>query len=243
MIRGFIDGVTAYGTALTIIRKQSLWKYFFVPALISIVLAVIIFGSSWYLSDDVGNWLSNLYPWDLGKEIVDKISSVFGGLLLVALGLILYKNLVMALASPFMSLLSERVEKNLGSQIQDAPLSLKRILSETVRGLRIAIRNIIRELLITVFLLLLGLFPLFAPFTAILIFITQAFYAGFGSLDFILERYFNMPESVHFVRSNKGLAIGNGAVFLLILMTGVGFLIALPLSTVAATTETIKRLP
>jgi len=242
MIRAFIDGVTAYGEALQIIRKQRLWKYFVVPALISLVLAAIIFGSSWYLSDDVGGWLSNLYPWEFGKLAVEKISSIFGGLLLVALGLILYKNLVMALASPFMSLLSERIERNLGAGIDDSPLTVRRILSETIRGLRIALRNIIRELLITLLLLLLGLIPIFAPFTAILIFATQAFYAGFGSMDYILERHFNMRDSVRFVRANRGLAIGNGTVFLLILMTGVGFLIALPLSTVAATTETLKRL-
>ena len=36
--------------------------------------------------------------------------------------------------------------------------------------------------------------------------------------------------------------MGNGAVFLLILMTVIGFLFVLPLSTAAAASETLKRL-
>jgi len=38
------------------------------------------------------------------------------------------------------------------------------------------------------------------------------------------------------------MAIGNGVVFLLLLFTGIGFILALPLGTVAATIETVKRL-
>ena len=36
--------------------------------------------------------------------------------------------------------------------------------------------------------------------------------------------------------------IGNGTVFMLLLMTGIGFLFAPPLATVAATVESIERL-
>jgi CysZ protein len=38
---------------------------------------------------------------------------------------------------------------------------------------------------------------------------------------------------VRFVRRNRGLAIGNGTVYLLLLLSVVGFLVALPLATVA----------
>jgi len=89
----------------------------------------------------------------------------------------------------------------------------------------------------------LGLIPVFSPFAAVFIFFVQAFYAGFGSMDFTLERHFNLNDSVRFVRRYRGVAIGNGAIFLLLLMTGLGFLIALPISTVAATSEVVKRLP
>jgi CysZ protein len=71
----------------------------------------------------------------------------------------------------------------------------------------------------------------------------QAFYAGFGNMDYTLERHFSYKESIEFVKKRKGIAIGNGIVFMLILLIPVvGILIVLPLSIVAATIETLKAL-
>lgn len=114
-------------------------------------------------------------------------------------------------------------------------------MSDLARGLRIALRNIFRELGATMLLLLLGLAPIFAPFSAILIFIIQSYYAGFSNLDFALERHYRFRESVKFVQNNRMLAIGNGAVFMFLLYTFIGLLVALPLGTVAATIAATKR--
>ncbi|NJL75514.1 MAG: EI24 domain-containing protein [Saprospiraceae bacterium] len=104
-------------------------------------------------------------------------------------------------------------------------------------------RNIIRELIFTLLLLFASLvFPVITPFTAVLIFIIQSYYAGFGNMDYTLERHFNFQESIQFVRANKGLAIGNGLVFVWLILLGIGFLIAPPLSTIAATIETVKAI-
>ena len=242
MIQGFIEGITSYSKALQLISRFRLWGYVWLPGLLSVLLGLAIFGTAWGLSDDIGGWIGQFYPehwW--GGQVVQRIANVFGGLLVLALGLILFKHLVMAIASPFMSFLSEKIEKKmLGAA--EVKFTLARAISDLVRGVTIALRNIIRELFFTVLLLLLGLIPLFSPFTAVLIFLVQAFYAGFGNMDFTLERHFRVRSSVRFVRRHRGLAIGNGTVFLLLLFTGVGFLFALPLGTVAATAETIKRL-
>ena len=61
-------------------------------------------------------------------------------------------------------------------------------------------------------------------------------------MDYTLERHFSSRESIRFVKSHRGLAIGNGTVFMFLLMTGFGFLFAPPLAAVAATIETVKRL-
>ncbi|MEO1714757.1 MAG: hypothetical protein AAFU60_15610 [Bacteroidota bacterium] len=39
MFRDIINGITAYGKALSLTAKLGLWGYFFVPALISLLLA------------------------------------------------------------------------------------------------------------------------------------------------------------------------------------------------------------
>jgi CysZ protein len=167
---------------------------------------------------------------------------MFGGLLVFLLGMIIFKQLVMVVSAPIMSILSEKVENQLVGKDSGVRISLKQIISDIVRGLKIALRNIFREIGATLLLLLFGLIPVFTPFSTILIFVLQAYYAGFGNLDFMLERHYRFRDSVKFVQNNRLLAIGNGAVFMLMLYTFVGFLFALPLGTVAATIAATDRI-
>ena len=245
MINGIIKGVLSHVDALKVIARHGLWGYFVAPAIISILLGIIILGTAWGMTDDIGHWLGKYYPWEWGSAIVERIIGVFGGLAIAIVGFILFKNLVIAFASPFMSPLSEKVEQILSNapKPKATSFSYQKFLGDLIRGITIALRNVIRELFFTFLLFLLGLIPIFTPITTVLIFVIQAFYAGFGNIDFLLERHFNVNGSVRFVRKNRGLAIGNGLVFLLLFLTGIGFLIALPLGTVAATIEGVKRLP
>lgn len=243
MLTNFISGITSYGAAIRHVSNHGLWAYVLAPGLLCILIGLGVFGAAYGLSDNVGDLIDNLWRWDWGRGVVEKIAQVFGGLLVLFLGLIIFKQIIMVLTAPFMSILSEKVENQLlGNAEGGTKLSLPQILSDVSRGLRIALRNIFRELFLTILLLLIGLIPIFSPFTTALIFIVQAYYAGFGNMDFALERHFRYRDSVRFVKSNRALAIGNGSVFLLLLFTFVGFLFALPLGTVAATIETTKRL-
>lgn len=242
MLKGFIDGATAYGRAVGIISKYKLWGYVVIPAIISVLLAFGIFRAIWSWSDNLGHWMAGVYPFDWGHAVVEKTADVIGGFLIAALGLLIFKQVVMAIASPFMSFLSETVEKRLVGA-REAKFTIPNMLNDLWRGIRISLRNIWRELLFTLLCVFLGFIPVFSPFVPFAIFFIQAYYAGFGNLDFTLERYYNVGNSVHFVRNHRGLALGNGTIFMLLLLTGVGFLFALPLGTVAGATETLKRLP
>ena len=241
MLKEFIQAAAAYSRALQLTIRCNLWGYFVVPVLISVLLGGGIFSIAYGLSDNIGGWLMNVYPFEWGKVAVERIGQVLGGVLLAAVGLIIFKNLVIALASPFMSFLSEKIERRLYGG-KSPSFSPAQVISDLIRGLRIAFRLIIRELGITLILVLVGLIPIFSPVIPILIFVVQAYYAGFGNMDFTLERYYRVKGSVQFVRDHRGLAIGNGAVYLLLYFTVIGFLVALPLSTIAATTESLKHL-
>ena len=243
MIKGFIDGATSYIKAFRTISNLRLWGYILAPALLSIVLGVLILGSAWGISDQLGDWVISAYPFERGKAILGKIADVFGAIFIIAIGFILFKHLIMALAAPFMSFLSEKIERHIKGEPDMGGFSTAKMVEDFVRGLTIAIRNIIRELFFTLLLFLLGIIiPILSPIIAPAIFLVQAYYAGFGNMDFTLERHFKVRDSVRFVRQYRGLALGNGTIFLLLFLTGIGFLVALPLGTVAATTETLKRL-
>lgn len=239
-----ISALLAFPRAISIISTHRLWGYIVVPGLVSVLLGVAIFGTAWYVSDDIGAWLIRFYPWEWGRGWIATLVQALGGLFVLLIGLILFKHLVLALASPIMSFLSEKVENIiLGRKVAGA-FSASKAMSDTVRGLRLALRNIIREVFYTLLLFVAGvILPVLSPITSMLILLVQAYYAGFGNMDYTLERYFRVKGSVSFARRHKGVAIGNGLAFLFMLFTLVGFFFALPLSTVAATSETLKYLP
>jgi CysZ protein len=240
-MKDFLAGITSYAAALRHVSTHGLWLWVLLPGLFCLFIGIGILGLAYGLSGEVGDWLDNLWKWEWGSNTVAKIARVFGGLLVLLAGLIIFRQIVMVLTGPFMSLLSEKVEHQLRGKKDDTSLSFGKIVADIVRGLRIALRNLFREIMLTVVLLLLGLIPIFTPFTTALVFVIQAYYAGFGNMDFALERHFGYRESVGFVRRHRSLTIGNGFVFVMLLFTFIGFIFALPLGTVAATIETVKR--
>ncbi|MBU3010107.1 EI24 domain-containing protein [Polaribacter vadi] len=242
MLKNIILGIKEYSGAFALISKLKLWKYFIIPVLISLVTAVLIGIEAYALSDNVGSFIAKIWIWDWGKEIFYGISNFVGGVIVLIIGLILYKHIVMALSAPFMSPVSEKIEKHFYGDVKH----LHRKTSNTeqlIRGLRLNIRNLAKELLISVPILLLKFIPIVNIFSTILLFLVQAYYAGFGNMDYTLERHLDYKGSIDFVSKNKGFAIGNGVVFMLFLLIPiVGIIVVLPLSVTAASTKTLKLL-
>ncbi|MGJ8665439.1 MAG: EI24 domain-containing protein [Patiriisocius sp.] len=239
MIQVVLKGIKAYFGTFKLINQLRLWKYFGVPILISFVTAILIGFSAWGLSDNIGGLIAKIWFWDWGKETFSTISEFLGGAIVIAIGLILYKHIIMAFSAPFMSPVSEKIEHHLlgvNHNHRDTTNT-----AQLVRGIRINVRNLILELLFTIPLLLLSFIPILNLATTVLIFLIQAYYAGFGNMDYTLERHFKYRESINFVKSNRGVAIGNGIVFMAMLFIPViGILMVLPLSVTASTTETVR---
>lgn len=241
---GFIDGVYSYLKAFRIISKMRLWKYIVIPGIISLLLGGGIAATAYGFSGALGAWLVSWYPFTWGASVLASISTWVGGVLIGVTGLIIYKNLVMVIVSPFMTPLAQKVEDNLlGVSNPYSGFSASQAVKDLMRGLFLALRNIIREWFFVMILLPLNLFPgIGSILSGIGIFIVQSYYAGFGNMDYSLERHMDVRERVQYVKDYKGLAIGNGAVFMVLLFTAVGFIFAPPLGTVAATIENVKRL-
>ena len=239
MIKNIILGIKEYAGAFELISKLKLWKYFIIPIIISVVTFVLIGIEAYVLSDNVGAFISKIWIWETGKETFLSISNFVGGIIVLIIGLILYKHIIMALSAPFMSPVSEKIEKHFYGDVKH--LHRKTTNSEQlIRGIRINIRNLGKELLITLPILLLKFIPVVNIFSTFLLFLVQSYYAGFGNMDYTLERHFDYKKSVDFVGKNKGHAIGNGLVFMLCLLIPiVGIIIVLPLSVTAASTKTL----
>ncbi|RMB57995.1 coproporphyrinogen III oxidase [Dokdonia sinensis] len=242
MIKGILNGLKTYGQSFGLISKLGLWKYFAIPMVISFVTAVTIGLSAWGFSDNLGHWIARIWPWEWGAQTFDTIAQIFSALLIIAVGLILYKHIIMAFSAPFMSPVSEKIEKYLKGENHTHRETSN--TEQLVRGIRINVRNLAFELLLTLPILLLNLIPFLGSIVAtVLLFLTQAYYAGFGNMDYTLERHYKYRQSVDFVKKNKGQAIGNGMVFMLFLLIPiVGIILVLPVSVTAATVQTVRLL-
>lgn len=242
MIIGILNGLRTYSRSLGLINTLGLWRYFAIPMVISFVTAISIGLTAWGLSDNLGHWIEQIWPWETGKGAFFIFAEILSALFIVAIGLILYKHIIMALSAPFMSPVSEKIEAHLkGTTHTHRDTSFQ---EQLVRGARINLRNLCLELLITLPILLLNFIPFLGSIVAaILLFFTQSYYAGFGNMDYTLERHFKYRESLDFVKSNKGQAIGNGMVFMLFLLIPLaGIILVLPISVTAATVQTIELL-
>jgi len=241
MIKNIFIGIRAYSNAFSLISQLKLWRYFIVPIAISLITATAVGFLAYGLSDNIGAFISKIWIWEFGKETFASISNFIGATIIVVLGLVLYKHIVMALSAPFMSPVSEKIEAHLIGEIhQHRPTSFS---EQLWRGIRINIRNLGMELLLTIPIILIGFIPVIGIVSTFLLFLVQAYYAGFGNMDYTLERHFKYKESLQFVRKNRGIAIGNGIVFILFLLVPViGIILVLPLSVTAASTKTIALL-
>ena len=242
MIKNIISGIKAYFGAFSLISKLKLWKYFAIPMLISFVTFIVIFTSAYGLSDNIGGFISKIWIWDWGKDTFSSISNFIGGLIVLVIGIILFKHIIMALSAPFMSPVSEKIEAHFTGNLPHSHRNTT-FMQQLCRGIRINGRNLFMELLVTIPILLLKFIPIVNIFSTILLFMVQAYYAGFGNMDYTLERHFQYKDSLQFVRKHRGLAIGNGIVFILCLLIPVlGIILVLPLSVTAASTRTVEAI-
>ncbi len=245
MLQQFIKAIESYSIAIKYMSKRSLWRWQIIPGLISFFLGAVIFGLAYQFGDNLGTIMSSWYPFEFGKSAVNWFFMLMGKIMIVVTGLFLYRYILLIVISPMLSLLSEKVEQIYmdNPHHQTPGFSVRRMARDISRGVRITMRNLVREMSLTMLLFLIGFIPGFSVATAPMTFGVQSYYAGFGNMDFTMERFMNVRERVQFVKRNKGLAIGNGALFLLILLIPVvGLFFAPTLGVIAATIDVLDEM-
>jgi len=242
MIKQIFSGISAYKEAFVLLSKLKLWNYFIIPTVISLLTFLFIVYTAIEYSATIGKLLAEIWIWNWGKEIVMTLSSFGGGLVILVIGLMLYKYIVLAISAPFMGVVSEKIELHLNGGFY-ADYKKTTFIAQLWRGIQVNVRNLGMELFFTFPLLLLKFIPVVNLFSSVLLFLIQAYYAGFGNMDYTLERYFSFKKSLGFVKKNTGYSIGNGIVFIGCLFLPVlGIIIVLPLSVTAASIQTIALL-
>ena len=215
MISDFTLGIRSYIEAWKFLFKKHFWWYAIIP--------LVVFLGIFYL----GNLLKDIdYYYLPNKEDGMGISIAYyfldGVILLIAFALLNFTRYIMlALVSPVLSIVSQRTEKLINDKKYG--FSIRQILSDVKRALKLISRNLIVEALtilcIIAFFWFINFFVegyegILSAIENVFIIVIAFYYYGFSFMDYNLERWkINEKESVKFVRKHKGLALAIGAVF------------------------------
>jgi CysZ protein len=238
-----IIAVRAYFEAHRFIKKHKLWKWILIPGILYALLFVI---GMHYFSETSSNFIEWLSLKTGLKTWLDKINSSFlgflftiGSLLLWLILLLFYfslfKYLFLIVGSPLFAYLSEKTEAIIEGK--DLPFNTTQFFKDILRSIKLSARNSLWQTVYTISILVLSLIPILGWLTPAIAVIIECYYYGFSMLDYSMERHKKSPaESIYYIGSHKGLAIGNGLVFYIMhLLPIIGWILAPAYAVVAAT--------
>lgn len=241
-IREFLEALLLYPKSLAFISKNNLWKFTWLPGLLSllIIIGLIVLGITY--SDSLSIFILEYFKATDNSFLYWTLIFLVW-IVLIILGLILYKPVVLIIAAPLLANLSEKTERILNIPLtKNANTGVFRDIS---RSIHINIYYLISSLLYSVLIFLISFLPLIgAIFSSVGLFLVQGYYSGCGLADVILERHgFTVRERKTFVKNNKAVMMGNGSGFLLLLLIPVvGWFFAPAIATVASTLTLVKKL-
>jgi CysZ protein len=147
----------------------------------------------------------------------------------------LFKYIFLIIGSPIFAYLSEKTESIM--EEKDFPFSFKQLLKDILRGIRLALRNMLWQTVYTLSIFVLAFIPVVGWITPLIALMVECYYFGFSMLDYSCERNkLSTSQSVAFIGKHKGLAIGNGMIFYIMhLIPILGWILAPSYAVIAAT--------
>ena len=248
MLKEIIISFQAYFHAHHFIIKHRLWKWILLPGLIYAILFCLGIYLFWISSSSVIEfllqrtgvkvWMQNMQNSWLSFFLI--FGQVILHLVLMLFYFSLFKYLFLIIGSPLFAWLSEKTEAIIEGK--EMPLNVKLLTNDIIRGIRLALRNVIWQTVYSVSILILSFLPVIGWTTPLLALVIECYYLGFSMLDYSFERNkLSTAQSIAFISRHKGLAIGNGLIFYLMhLIPVIGWVLAPSYAIIAATISLYK---
>lgn len=236
--------IQAYFKTLEFISFHRLWGFFIVPAIINLLIFIGIGILAYQYSGQLITYFSSLFEIDTDSTL-NAITQFFLSLLIrtivVIIYLKMYRYTILILMAPVLAIMAQRI--NSKTTDEHEPFRFKKMIADATRGIGIALKNILRELALTILILLLALIvPIFSPFAPPLIFIIESYYYGFSMIDYFNElEGLSAKESRDMIWSHKGMALGNGAMFNILLLIPVLGVMTSPLLALTASHLSLSK--
>jgi CysZ protein len=243
MLKEIVIAIQAYFQAHRFIIKHRLWKWILIPGIIYAILFFAGIYLFWVSSNHAIDYLFSITGLKQWMQALQngwlQLLFIFGQVILHMVLMLFYfslfKYLFLIIGSPLFAYLSEKTEAILEGK--DIAFNFSQLIKDTIRGIKLALRNSLWQTVYTVSILLLAFIPLIGWITPLIALLTECYYFGFAMLDHSFERNdLSSSESIAFTSRHKGLAIGNGIVFYLMhLVFIVGWVLAPSYAIIAAT--------
>jgi len=248
LLKEIIIAIQSFFEAHAFIRKHRLWKWIVIPGLVYMALFVV--GIYFFINSS--DYAVSLLSKKIGIEAwLQQERNAFLSFLFVMAGIMLrlglfyfyfslFKFLFLIVGSPVFAYLSEKTSSIIEGK--DYPFSFSQLLSDIVRGIRLALRNALWQTVYVFFILFLSLIPVFGWITPLIGLFVECYYYGFSMIDYSLERSKLSPAaSIDYIGQHKGLAIGNGLMFYLMhIVPFIGWILAPAYAVIAATLSLYK---
>lgn len=207
-------GIYAFWEAWLLIKRNGLYWLVIIPAIL--MLGVYQLGylvRSHVFSTDVSTM----------NDIVWYLIKLFLEISIAVLLMNFSKYLVVAILSPMLTYLSSKTEKLLTGN--SYPFNYDQFVRDVKRGIRIVTRNFMWYYFFFVLILIAALIGWENPKESPVFYLTYLlgfYYYGFSFLDYVSERMkLSVHESIMFMRKHRGLAIGIGLVYSLMILVPV----------------------
>jgi CysZ protein len=243
LLKELVISIQAYFQAHRFIIRHQLWKWILIPGIVYAILFSTGIWLFWTSSGDFLEWLFKLAgvkSWleeqDIGfLNFLFVITTLFFRLILLFFYFSLFKSMFLVVGSPVFAWLSEKTENIIEGN--DYPFSLLQLSKDIWRAIRLALRNLLWQSVYVISILLLTFIPVIGWISPLVAFMVECYYYGFSMMDYSTERHKLSPQqSIDFISSKKGLAIGNGMMFYFMhLIPVVGWVLAPAYAVIAAT--------
>jgi CysZ protein len=243
MLKEIIISIQSFFEAHRFINKHRLWKWIIVPGIIYCILFVAgmyLFGKTSSMAtafvlqkSGLKAWVDSMHESWLNWLVI--MGQFFIIIILFLFYFSLFKFVFLIIGSPVFAYLSEKTESIIEGK--EFPFSFPQFLKDIIRGIKIALRNLLWQTVYVVTILILSFIPVVGWIAPLVALLTECYYFGFSMLDYSSERNkLSTSQSIAFIGNHKGLAIGNGLVFYIMhLLPFIGWLLAPSYAVVAAT--------
>ena len=237
MFSQFFSAIGSFGQALPYLTRKGFKRFLVLPIIINSLLLTFAIWASVVYGESLTNYLLGLFL-DESSSLSKYLGWIVAAVLRISILMIyfsFFRYILLILLSPFLSFLSEKVDRYENGG--DFPFSLKQLGNDIIRAIRINLRNLGIELILTIALSLVTFIPLVGLLSPFAILMVQSYFFGFAMMDYNAERYrWTLKETSSWMKKNFAAVTGIGLAFHLCFLVPVaGWIIAPVLATVAGT--------